>query len=631
MRLLVFFAVVLLLLGALRLGLELAVEDLVRRQMDALNLGRTAQFGSLDVDLPNRLGLRDLKLIDPEDGAVLATVDRLNINLALEWGAEYPAYVKTIEGRGGRVEVRTGTPSVLGVPLVRALVDLVGAIVDLIPEDEPGQAGAGPPPPLVLFHDVEVVVWSPSKPVMRYPCMEVDVLYNRETGATTANVTPLETGGKLTMVFRDGGLDELLLDDMLVGPALELMAGEGWGEDIASVFAPLGRVDLHVVGIMSDRASLGGELRDADLDAPGVPFPLHIERLTFQVDGDQLNIEPTRVEFPGGSASVFLTGSLDSLDISINIEDNAFHQSYLSLLPGWDQLSGLHCEDAGSFDLSLRLVFGAPGGRFRESDPEQRLAPRVSGGGGFHLEHAWLADPRIDVYDLMGRLTVSDDALRIAEVSATVAGGRVRATGDVGLEDGHFSLDLLAEDIDIEAAHDVIHPLGACGNDFAGWLSGSLEASGSIDDIMASKAKGSFRVFSGQFMESNLITSIFRRAAVDGGELREDQRLGAEFNIKQGHLNLETLAVDLGSLGLTGTGWIDQNGRISLELVLVRSLDGALGDVIGFLQNNLLVQVEVRGTLNQPDVRTYPVAVITRSLSQAVEFFARAFGEGEDG
>jgi hypothetical protein len=384
--------------------------------------------------------------------------------------------------------------------------------------------------------------------------------------------------------------------------------------------------DVH-----TEQPLIRGELRAAEFAAPRIPFPLTVESLRFEVVDDILAIEDTLVGYPGGSAQVRVTGDLHSLDVTIEIVDGVFRRSYLSLIPGFDSLGGFRCADEGAFELTLRLLYGIPGGRVSSDQDTASTVPRITGGGGFHLPHAWLEQPRVDVHDLMGRFTINQGVLALDDVSATLAGGRVRAGGMLGLADEDFELEVRVEDVDLEAAHDAIHPTRSCGNDFAGWLQGEVRVKARYNDLFGMQADGQFGVLSGKFMETTLITSIFRRASMEGVETRDDQRLGAIFTVQGRRMYLDTIGVDLGSLGLTGTGVVDEHGHIDLELVLVRNLKGLLGDVLGFLQNNLLLQVEVQGTLGDPEVTTYPVAVITRSLTQAVEFFADALAAEDDG
>lgn len=609
-----------LLLG--RAALEPSLAERVRQEAEYWGFGERVAFGSLDLDLPYRLGVRDITLHDL-DGSVVARMDLVDVMLAPSLGDDLPLRVDRVSGRGGRIEIRTGTSSVLDVPFIRAITDMVRTIVALVPDEGP----SSPMPPLG-FRDLEVVIWAPGTAIMRFSDVSVMVTRDQVTRLVTAVMSMRELGGELVLTFSGNGLERIDSSDLLMGPAFALILGDGWGNVLANVFAPMGRVDMAVWALEGDLPEFDGVLRKADLEPPGLPFPLSVDELQFSMRDGVLAIPNTSLQFPEGRADVTMTGSLSHLDAVIRVHESAFKQSYLSLIPAWRDARFLECGDGGLFELALRLRYGSVDGP--ELMDAVDFSPRIEGGGGFLLPRARLTSLGLEVRDLMGRFTVDQDTIFGNDVSARLAGGRLRLGGTVNVELGTYELDLRAEDVDVERLHAMIHPKDHCGNDLAGWLQGSVASRGTFGDPMGAETHGQVAVRAGKFLETNLLTSIFQRAAVDGVDPRDDQRLGMVFTVNGRRLYLDPVYINLGSLGLTGTGWVDEQGRLALELLLFRDLDGFLGDVLRFLNRNLFLQIAVRGSLNDPLVSTYPVGVVTRNLAEAAAFVAGILKD-EDG
>lgn len=616
----------LLLLGA-RLGLEPGLDGEARRWLDEAGLLQHASYERLEFDLPWRLGARGLQLLDAYDGTLVGRLDSLAVQLVAGLGEAGPVQVQRVVGHGGRVEIRTGADEITAIPFIRSLIGLIDAIVDAVPA---GDGGSPVPMPRLEFRDIEAVVHADGHPLLRYPGIDVDIVEDHPGGDVTVTIVTGGGRGELVLVFDGEQLTRIAASDLVVGPSIELLLGRSWGSIVADLLAPVGRVDLEVLEPASDSPRVMGEVRDARLQPLGLPFPLELDRLPFRMLDGRLLIENGPVRFPEGSATLDVSGNLETLDIAVAVHDSAFRASYLALVPAWRKLSGVRCEDGGSFDLALRMRLvgqpeaGAPGG-------ELPFAPQVSGGGGFHVARLHLDELGLAVDDLMGRFRVEEDALVLSDLSATVSGGRVRVDGVLGLADDHFELDVAVEDLDVERFHEAIHPGNTCGNDLAGWLQSSLTASGSFADLLETTLAGQLSVRSGKLMETNLLTSIFSGAGLLRVPRRDEQRLGMVFSAHGRRLYVDPVALDLGPLALTGTGWVDETGRLGLQLVLIEHANDLIGQVLGFIQRNLLLQIEVTGSLNHPVVRAYPVAVITRSLAQALDFFAWALTGGQSG
>lgn len=616
-RLAVTLALAALLLAAGRLVLEGAAEGRARAELERLGLAPHARFQRLEASLPTRLGAAELELLDPWDGAVVGRLAELAAEFAPgPAGGLLPAFQRVV-GRGGRAEIRTGADDVREVPFVRAISGLVSAILEATPDTPDDVWG-----PLVALRDIEAVVWAPGQSLLRYPLVDVEIQYDGTRQSTPVRIRTVDDGGELVLTFVDEGLAAISTRDLRVGPALALILGGEWGPALGALLGASGRLDLDARGLFDGEPSFHGELRDAVLEPPGLPFPLDVERLAFELRDGQLRIEPTRVHFPDGVAQVSVGGTLDHVLARLAIPDARFRASLLGLLPSGDDLGGFGCADDGSYELFLELeTVGSA------ADGEVEL--KLTGRGGVHISQLWWERPRLEIHDLLGRFEVRQDELVLTDLSATLGGGRVRGAGLIGLSEGSFDLSLSAEDIDVGVLHDAVHGPDAPDLRPSGYLQGDLSARGRFDDLFASEATGQFSVRAGRFMETSLLMSIFRSADVDGVEPRDDQRIVAAFQLLGRRLFLDPLAVDLGSLGLTGSGWVDERGGLSLDLVLVRDPGGVLGDLLAFLQRNLLLAVEVRGTLAGPTVRTYPVAVLTRSLTLAVEFLAGMMSEAE--
>ncbi len=608
-----------LFLGVLALGLATVVllvddqlEDVLRTQLARFSLDEVLAFEQLVVHSPEAASVRGATLRDPATGRVVAHVERLDATLDVDVSLTDPANpgvaLTSLRGRGGRVLLRYEEGD-LG--LVRAAVALVDHIASI-----PVPAGAGPAPlPEIAFDDLEVVVHSEDFPLERYVGASVRVVTVGDPADHRIDVV-VDAGprsGSLRLLFGRDGLRRMEADALRLSPALTTL--DPAGQDILRQgFSPRGYLDA-VADLETDRA--WGALEEAYVDTEYVPFLLGPARIPFEVDEEGLLlIERAVFGFEAGEVVFSLRADADTATMRIDVDDAVFEERFLLLVPGYEDWEDVTCEDGGTFECHLDLVVAG--------DPAEVA---VTGDGGFHIERVDSARWGLVAEDVVGRFEVTDqDVLSFPEVSARFSGGRLRGSGTLDLADDEYRLSLAAEDLDFGRLHASLVTKYEPGT-VAGWMQGDLRARGRLHDPDSFLGEGQFSVRGGNFWETNTFEQILKVLTLSRGQ-DAHQRVETSFTVKDKVVRFDPLAIQSDVLSLAGSGTVRFNERIRFELRPVPVGLGMFGQVLDTLKEELLVKLEVRGTLDDPRVTAIPLNIVARPFRR---FWSFLFGEPVDG
>lgn len=603
-------------LGALALAvvgswwaLDDMAEDVVREQIQLNGLEQQLSFSALELDLPRGVTLLDIALRDGTDGHDVVQLARLDIDLALGWDEGFTAELMGIDGRGGRIAI-VPTADTLG-SMVASLIDVIATIVGLV--DEAREAGGGADssdlPPL-WFHDLDVVLLADSWPVENYPGSQVLVAQNGPTIDATIDFGG--GGGRLVLVFGNGGLERLVTEDLLLTPGIVRLIGEPWGPLLARLTRPQGRADLLITALHQDLPDIHGVIREAVIDSPLIPVPLGPLTLPLDLTDGILSVTTEPWPFNDGTMVATIEGTADALDLAITIRDGGFSEALLGLVPVYGEQDVVRCRDGGQFDLDLELSWDFALGSI----------PAVTGQGGFHVQAIDLEGLGLTLEDVVGRLEVSGEQLVVPEVTGLLAEGGFTGSGELDLADNRFRLDLSLKELNLAELQSSLAPEVARESPLEGWVAGRVLCSGDMDSLDQVQGQGEVTIRAGRFAESRMLTLIRQALTLGPAERRNDQRLVAELNLWDGILTINQVSVDLGLLALTGQGRVDRDGVLDLYLLLMSEPEGVLGSLWGFIQRNLICEVQVTGPFERLDVAVFPVGVISKPLQAAIDFLS---------
>lgn len=587
--------------------------DLVHEQIDRRGMGGRLSFGRMELDLPRRISVFDTVMRDASDGQAVLQLDRIDFALDMGWEGSWDGRPKVklinVDCRGGRISI-VPTPDGLG-SMVETLGETIAAIGALVRElrdlDAPEPPPGGMPP--LLFRDLDLVLRSDPWPLQHFP--GTTVLVARQGDGVDATIDFGGGGGRLVLGFNEG-LQRLEAVDLVLTPAIVRLIGEPWGPLFARLFRPHARADLLVTGFGDGPLDLHGTLRDAVIVSSWLPFPLGPINIPIELEAGRLSVQTDAASFEGGTLLANISGSADDLELSFRVRNAAFRESFLELLPTYREQEFVLADDGGQFDLDLRLHWNF----------ELGTAPTVSGGGGFHVQSVDLAVFNLAVRDVVGRFEVFDEALTVPELSGLCAGGSFSGSGTLDLVDNRFGLVLSLKELDLAELQASTAPEVAAQHPLAGSVAGWLRCEGDVDRLELTQGEGEFSIRAGRFAESRLLTTIREALTLGPAERRNDQRLLAEVTLRNGILTFDRFSVDLGLLALTGQGQLDRERALNLDLVLMREPEGFLGSLWGFIQRSLIMQVQVTGNLDQPEVAVYPLGVISRPLQAVIDFLS---------
>lgn len=585
-------------------SLDRLAEGELRRQLARRGLAGLADHGQLALDLPDTAVLTGVTLRDPLDGRLIGELDELVFRLERDPGGDPPLVLGGVWGRGARIVlVPDETEYALGI--VRGLDRLISAIVELVDEltgpDEPG-AEPLPLPPLE-FRDIDLTVRCPGRPLEHYPGSRV-FIDDDETGyLVIARIFIGEDLGELRLTFHaDDGLVRISAHDLVVSTTITQLIPEPWGSLLARTFRPSGRIDFVLEGFAEDQElSLRGELHEAVLRPAAVALPVGPATFPFSMKDGRLRVERVAVPYAGGTVEVTALGTEDVVDIELSVRGADLSGAVSMLVP----------DGAGAGDLPVAL---SEAGRFDTDLTLQGSLSRglsvVGGSGGFHVESVTLTELGVTLEDVVGRFAVRDDVIDVDRLSALCAGGGLRGAVTVDLVERTLRGDVDLLDIDIAR----LRPPDPEGP--TGWLQGAVSVQGRLDALHDLASEGQLSLRAGRFAEAPLVAELGAALAGALGEdrrPRDEQRVALHFEGVGDTFLLDKLRLDIGALVLAGTGRLEGDRRLALDLYLI-SREGLISQIVS-LVGEALVQVAVRGTLQEPRVNTYLGAVVTRPLA----------------
>jgi hypothetical protein len=591
-----------LFLGVLALGLASAalflndsLSDLLREQMVRFDLNHVLAFEHVSVTSKQKVLVLNATIEDPETERVVASVDQLEIGLKIPWTGGLPVpEVQSIRGRGGRVLLRYEEGELSFVRGLMALLDGIGALMST--SSEPTTSTESELPEL-YFEDLEVVVYSEGLHLQRYPSTSIRVR-EQDSQILEVMIATGADGGTLQLLLDDDGLTRLTADQFHVSPAVTTL--DPAGQDILMRgFSPTGDLDA-VVDLKTGLVS--GTLFNAYIDAAHVPFPLGPATIPFQVDENNvLRIDEAKLAFNGGDVVLSLEAGEHEAFMSIDVDGAEFKEEILHLIPGYQEWEEVDVADGGSFECHLKV-----------SLTDNMSEVSVVGGGGFYVSAVDFTKHGVQLEDVVGRFEVNEqNVLKFPEISARTLGGRFRTSGTLGLLDEEFRIELSLEDLDVAQLHDVFLTTEEHEDDVAGWLQGSIQGSGQLQDPASYVAKGQASVRAGNFWDTPTFEQILKVLTMSSN-LDGHQRVDAEFTVGEKLVNFDSLEIQSDVLTLSGSGSIRFNGRIRFELRPAPVRLGMVGKLLDTLKEELLVKLTVRGTLGDPRVSATPLNIVAR-------------------
>ncbi|MFT7465095.1 MAG: hypothetical protein ACI9EF_003458 [Pseudohongiellaceae bacterium] len=579
--------------------------DAVSEQAVTLGLAEQLSFGAVESDLPHGVALIDVVLRDAASGREVVQLGRADFELRAGWNDGLDVELMAVNGVGGRISIEPTKDGLGG--MVDTLIDVIVAIVETLEAaSTPGEPRGALPP--LLFRDLDVVVLADSWPLENYQGSRVLVAQNGD--AVEATIDFGGGGGRLVLRFGPDGLDRIDTVALALTPGIVRLIGDPWGPLLARLARPRGLADLVITRLDQELPDVHGVVREGVIDSPWVPLPLGPLTLPLELTAGELKVTTEPWPFENGTMKAQIEGNADALTLVLSIRDGDFHEGLLSLVPAYGQQQVLRCGDGGKFDLDLTLAW----------DFERGATPHISGSGGFHVQTMTLPEFGLTLEDVVGRLQVVDDRLRVPEVTGLCADGGFSGVGELDLVDSRFQVDVDLKELNISALQESLAPELAATSPLAGWLAGRLHCEGDLDRVDLVQGQGEFFVRAGRFAESRALTLIRQALTLGPTEQRNDQRLQAELRYGKEILTVERISVDLGLLALTGQGQVDANGVVDLDLLLMKEPAGFLGSLWGFIQKSLIVQVDVTGPVDEVEVAVYPLGVISRPLQAAMDF-----------
>ncbi len=627
MRIAIFLGLIVLSIASAALFLNASLSDFIRDQIDVVGLGDVVHFKELRASSKNSARARGATLTDPETGRVVAHVDRVDVRLDVPWNNGPDVRLASIKGSGGRVLLRYEEGDLGVVRAIGALVDGIFALIESLQSDEPEPDQESAPYPELLFEDLELVVFSEGYPLQRYSNSTVSIFETPELGVDVVLTTGLD-GGTLELHFGEAGFLGFETRGLRVSPAVNSL--DPMSQDIlASGFEASGFLD-SLVDLVEERAY--GTLREAYVVTTYVPFILGPATIPFDVDKDGvLRIEKARMGFQ--PAEGVDTGEEVRRDVQLSIEarqhdalilvdvDGAeFEEKFLQLIPGYEEWEGVRCSDAGSFECHMQLAL---------NDITGEVESLVTGDGGLHIERVDIDDGGLVLEDVVGRFEVTEQqVLSFPEISARVCGGRVRVSGTLDLLTDEFRVSVSVEDIDAGQLHHWRQRETGRVDEIAGWLQGRIQGQGTLHQPETFVADGQISVRAGNFWDTPAFEQILKVLTLSQN-VDAHQRVQADFTLRDKVFRVQPLDIQSDVLSLTGGGSIRFNGRMNFELRPAPVGFGMVGEVLDTLKEELLVKLEVRGTVNDARVTAIPLNIVARPFRSFWNFLFG--GESSDG
>ena len=602
--------IVLLLAGAW-MALDVFATDIVRRDLERLELQGVVGFERAGLRLPSMISLSGIELDDPLTGQAIGRLETLEVETGLDrrpgrWGL----VTRSITGRGGRV--------VLHGEFGRS--SFARALEQLIDQFSAHHTGPREATPSMEFRELEIVVRSDDMALQVFrDCTvwvsEHDDLLRVEirTGPTPGSV-PGGEGGQVLLAFgvgdRDEGLREVLVRELPLEPPV-MAAINPACDELARLFHPSGMVDLSLRIAPDESVEADGQISRAVLRPRGVPFALEDVTLPFTWRDDRLLIEDAGVRVAGGTLTTRVEHSPEALEVQAHLLDAELTRDLFGLVPGARQLGWLQIEDGGNVELHLSYV-----------DRHAEAGPSVEGWGGLHAERILLnaaalgSDKQIAIEHVLGRFDIHDGLLQLHGMTGECAAGLVTLDGSFDTPTGAVDLDIGVRDVDLAEVHAALAPDDQRDRQLIGWLEGRLDYTGVLGASAGTRAHGQLSVRAADLVDVPIIGAIARAVKTSAREGRARQRLEIRFDLAGDVVDVRELRFDSDFLPLYANSGTVSLADQTLDLTIIPAKVplGFVGDVVQFIEGQL-IQVRVTGSLGEPSVAVFPIAPVTRPIT----------------
>lgn len=579
---------------------------IARNELAALGLRPYVTLGRVELPEPGLVQVHDLVLRDPDSGADVASLERLELQLAL--GSDWTSpRLAGLRGRGGRARFEHDGRD---VGFIRALDGLLDRLGDHGPRT-PGEQSAPPPAlPTLEFREVEAVLAVPGLPPRAYRDCLVWVQVSGHD--TRVDIAIGGDGGRVRLDFAPDGLRRVEVAGVAVDPSGAVFLPVEL-QPLAAAVAPAGTLDLALDLVPGDVAAVraSGQLRDAELRPERLPFALQEASLPFALDDGRVRVQDAQLAFPGGVLQASLTADREGSVLELATAGAAFRREFLQLIPQWEQVTWLQPEDGGRFDLRLRIA--TAGG-----------VTDVDGWGGLAVERLRAGRSGVLVEDIVGSLEVHDQVLSFHELTGRCAGGAARLSGTLDLRSGDLSADAAVFDVDVARLDRELDAPGAEPRRVAGFLQGDLRWRGRLGAPALARGQGQFSLRGGYLWRVPVLDAVLRALSVATPDEQRSDALSVAFRQRGGTWSLDEIRLDSPYLSLRGKGKLHRGGELDVQITPIAA-GGTVGDALRYLQRQL-VALELRGTWDQPQVRLLPLKAVTGPVGDFVGWVGGLFG-----
>ena len=181
--------------------------------------------------------------------------------------------------------------------------------------------------------------------------------------------------------------------------------------------------------------------------------------------------------------------------------------------------------------------------------------------------------------------------------------------------------------MDAGKLHRSVRQLRHMKHEIAGWLQGEIRRmQGTLGVPGSVVADGQASVRAGNFWPSPVFEAILKALTLDSSDAH--QRAEMQFDIRGEQIFVDSLNIESDKLTLAGSGKVYFDGRLDFELVPITVPLGLVGDLLEAVQQGLLVNLVVTGTLRDPRVIVMPVSVVTNPIRILVDYLTGGSDEG---
>lgn len=627
-------------LGGAWLAADLYAPGFAREQLEKLGVADVISIGSISLPRPDVARARDIDLRDPKTGEVVAHLDDVELRYAVPGLGGWSAHAEAVVGRGGRVRFSRDADDLGFVRALEHVIDKISAYVDSLPAEPPIEQPGGVAPessaaseptriPSLEFREIEVVLQMPGLPLETLPGCDVTVTI--ADGNVDVLVYTGGRTGRVLLVFNDHGLKRIHVMDVPVAPAFALFLPED-GELLAQELRPTGVLQFDLEREPDGHVRAQGQLDQASLRPPRMPFPLERSSLPFELDGDRFSLKEARLRFDGGEALTSVMHEPGSLLLTLDVVDARFRADFLDLFPQGRGLTWLRCEDGGNIELHLRIEQHSPdagvdllaepeapmgtaaGGPGFEPEGESASDTIVRGWGGVLLHRVWIGptpETQVAVDEVVGSFDLREGELVVRETSGLFADGVVRVRGRLDTLTGDVELNGSVFDADLTR---VRHALGDQGpSQVSGSLQGGVVYTGRLGDPSSAHGQGQLSVRGGNLWSIKILSAIVNALSLKKPGTAESHRLEVKFDIDGERIDINDLRLDSSFLSLYGKGRVRHLTDVDIDITPITVPLGPLGDLLEYVEAQL-IKVQVRGTISDPKVSVIPIKVVTEPV-----------------